>query len=37
MKFASGLVNVGWDIIKDEVFAKEVTEEFKKWQSSITI
>jgi hypothetical protein len=37
MKFADGLANVGWDIIKDEVFAKEVTEEFKKWRSSIII
>jgi hypothetical protein len=37
LKFASGLANVGWDILRDELFAQQVTEEFKAWRKSITI
>ena len=34
MKFAKGLAEVGWDIIREEKFASEVTKQFKQWRES---
>jgi len=37
LKFANGLAQVGWDILKDAGFAEQVTEEFTSWRNSIKI
>ena len=37
LKFADGLAKVGWDVLRDELFAQQVTEEFKAWRKSIRI
>ena len=37
LKFADGLAEVGWDILRDDNFATELTEEFWNWRKSISI
>lgn len=37
LKFADGLANVGWDILRDQSFAHQVTEEFTNWRNSVGV
>jgi hypothetical protein len=37
LKFASGLAQVGWDILKDEDFAAQVVKEFKEWRKTVGV
>jgi hypothetical protein len=35
LKFADGLAQVGFEILKDDTYAQKVTEEFKDWRKSV--
>ena len=37
LKFADGLAEVGWDILRDQNFADEVVEEFQTWRESVGV
>jgi hypothetical protein len=37
LKFADGLAQVGWDILVDNEFAKQVTKEFKDWRRTVAL
>jgi len=37
MKFADGLAQVGWDILVDEEFARQVTKEFTNWRKTVAL
>lgn len=35
LKFADGLAQVGFEILKDDLYAQNVTEEFVTWRKSV--
>jgi hypothetical protein len=37
LKFADGLAQVGFEILSDEGFARQVTAEFMAWRKSVNV